>query len=266
MRSDMGKVITERERARSWLPSSKDGKAVRWDGHDGNYDNQPKRAKISAHGQYGWETKEFTDVLGPLKGYIQKNVGRPWNKVYSEMCKFLDKGKLTHAHVFTHVYQWVGRNVILCEDGAYREPHEMQSWRSSYAPDFYVHPKTGILRKNKRVKESKQEAVERRKKEARERDQIDLADGSCYRRIDDIWYRLKVRPASEFQISEYKSIQNIRNGRISFIVSAKEHQMLESYRFKQTKVITMNNKQFYVEDKRQVDKKGLKHIEQLLNG
>lgn len=264
MRSDMGKVITERERARSRTSvTEKDGAYIRWQGHDGNYDDQPKRAKISAHGRYGWNAKEFTDVLGPLKGYIQKNVGRPWNKVYSEMCQYLDKGKLTHAHVFTHVFQWVGRNVVRCEDGAYREPHEMTSWRSTYAPDFYVHPKTGILMKNKRVRESKQEVAKRRKEERKNRTEIEIDGSSCYKKIDDLWYILKIRVATNFEASEYRAVQLTRF-KDAIIFTDKDRAMLDAYAFKQTKVITINNKQYYVQDKRQVGRKDLKKIKDLL--
>lgn len=43
MRADVGKVITERERHGSKSATAKDGASVRWNGHDADYDDQPKR-------------------------------------------------------------------------------------------------------------------------------------------------------------------------------------------------------------------------------
>ena len=41
------------------------------------------RPAHQSHGiiEYGWNAKEFSDVLGPLRRYLRKQVGRPWDKV-----------------------------------------------------------------------------------------------------------------------------------------------------------------------------------------
>ena len=200
MRSDMGKLITERERGGSRSKSMKHGASVRWEGHDASYDDQPKRAKVSRYGQYGYDAKEFSDVLPPLYGYLRKQVGRPWNKVYSELCQNLDKRKLTHVHVFTHVFQFVGRDVRRCTDGIYREKGQIRGRLDANgvyeeygyaAPELYVHPRTGILHKNKKEGKHARKAREEREKK---HDQLRFPDGREWKKIDGIWYDYRLIP------------------------------------------------------------------------
>jgi hypothetical protein len=61
------------------------------------------RAPISPHRQYGWNAKEFSDVLGPLRRYLRKQAGRPWDKVWSEIATTLDSRSLTGQHIFDHI-------------------------------------------------------------------------------------------------------------------------------------------------------------------
>lgn len=121
MRQDMGKVITERERHGSDRPNLKTGCSIHWKGFDADYD-LPRYQSSSPSRQYGPEgAKEFTDVLGPLRRWVGKQVGRPWNKVYSEICQVIDKRKVTHAHVLDHLYNWVCRNPFRDTKGVWRE-------------------------------------------------------------------------------------------------------------------------------------------------
>ena len=173
MRSDMGKLITERERAGGqFVGSRKYGETIRWLGFEADYEG-PRRAKASAHGQYGWNCKEFTDVLGPIRGYLAKQVGRPWNKIYSEISAVLDKGKLTHRHVFDHIW-----NDFVERPGTPKSP-----WRSGH--DFFIHPRTGLLCRRK--KETKAMRAARWVKPP-DPDLKKISPGKEYRRIREIWY------------------------------------------------------------------------------
>ena len=80
MRSDMAKVVTERPRRGHGNPSKKWGRRLRKNEYDAE-DHGPKRAPIARRHQYGWNAKEFSDLLGPLRRYLRKQVGRPWDKV-----------------------------------------------------------------------------------------------------------------------------------------------------------------------------------------
>ena len=200
MRADMGKVITERERAGGQRSrAGRDGGSVPWRGHEDSYDDQPKRGKISPVGRHGWHTKEFTDVLPPIYGFLRKQIGRPWDKIYSELCKHLDKRKLTHAHVFTHVFQFVGLHVRRCTDGIYRETggiygrlnDQGEYVESGPSPELYVHPRTGLLRKNKKEGRHARKARLEREKTY---NQLRFTDGREWRKIDGIWYDYRLVP------------------------------------------------------------------------
>lgn len=253
MRSDMGKVITERERGGSRSKSIKNGESVRWQGHEHGYDEQPKFAKISARAQYGYDHKTFTDVLGPVKGFIRKNVGKKWDKVYSEICKVLDKRKLTHAHVIGHIYDWVGRTVVYCSDGYWREPDNItcrldDDGKLTYfgsAPDFYVHPRTGILMKNK-ARESKRERQARWNAKKADPDFIKINDHTAYKRINDIWYKCQIRDANKHEIELHKFVHS------------------QEYTDNKTRVFVHGRESYYIEEKKQVGGKELKLLKERL--
>jgi hypothetical protein len=83
---------------------------------------------------YGYWGKELNDYLSPLRRFLRKQVGRPWNKIYSEICSGLKAGHPLHDHLRSHVRQLV---CFPAPDG----PN-----RNRYGSDFFVHPRSGILR------------------------------------------------------------------------------------------------------------------------
>src|SRR5262245_6915882 len=104
MREDMSKVVIERPREGHGLPSRKTRLRIRRYDPDKEYDDLPSRVSGS-RSKYirPREIKDFSDLLGPLRRFLRKNVGRPWNLVYSEMKEILDDRKVTGRHVFEHV-------------------------------------------------------------------------------------------------------------------------------------------------------------------
>ena len=76
MRNDMAKVVTEAPRRGHRNPSKKWGRRLTTDEYDSD-DHGPSRAPTARYRQYGWNAKEFSDVLGPLRRYLRKQVGRP---------------------------------------------------------------------------------------------------------------------------------------------------------------------------------------------
>lgn len=183
MRNDMGKIITEKPRHGSSNRNAKTGLTIKWKGHDADYDFDQK-ASSSARRQHGYNAKEFTDVLGPLYRYLDKQVGRPWNKVNSELCEFLDKRKLTHAHVFTHVDSYVERDVYKGVDGKWHFRPYGGLIGGNYGrggSGLYVNPKTGLVcRQTIKPEEIK-----------REIDEFKIDNRNEYKRIDGIWYHIK---------------------------------------------------------------------------
>lgn len=67
----------------------------------------------------GW-CSGLTDKLAPLDRYLQKNAGRPWDKVYSELCQRFDRRTLKGHHLLSgHVDRYTVRG-----HGHHSRPHE----------------------------------------------------------------------------------------------------------------------------------------------
>ena len=103
MRDDMAKVVTERPRRGHSNPSKKTtGLPIRRYDRDADYD-EPVRLPVSRGRQYGWNAKEFSDLINPLKRYLRSCIGRPWNKVHSELSQKLDRRSISGSHIWDHV-------------------------------------------------------------------------------------------------------------------------------------------------------------------
>jgi hypothetical protein len=138
----MAKVVTEAPRRGHGNPSSKWGRRLAKDEYDLD-DHGATRAPISPHRQYGWNAKEFSDVLGPLRRYLRKQAGRSWDKVWSEIAKTLDSRSLTGQHIFDHIRWEVEQEAWIGNDGRL---YHKRRWGSIELVDgLYVHPATGIL-------------------------------------------------------------------------------------------------------------------------
>jgi len=186
MRSDMKKVVVERPRGQSWVPNRKFGARLRYV-PDHDYEDEPKGVGISAsYRDYGYGQKWFTDVLGPLERYLRSNVGRPWDKVYSEICAGLDKRKATGLHIFQHMEQFVEKNCYIGSDGKpYANP---EGWDVRW---FYVHPRTRLLCQAP----ARIGAHRRRRARLLTEDVkvLNLGNGRGYWKHDEIWYRVKLK-------------------------------------------------------------------------
>jgi hypothetical protein len=141
MRSDMKYVVIESGRRGGYGKHNRARprrKGEEWEGY----------LKYEGMGlPYGYNTKDQTDLLGPLWGYLRKHVGRPWDLVYADICRNLDFRSVLGFHVKSHLFDGFGgvqRHVQMCG----RVPYERigRFGRPPAVVDgFYVHPKTGLL-------------------------------------------------------------------------------------------------------------------------
>jgi hypothetical protein len=90
VRADMAKVVTERPRSGHDRSSKKTGLTLSKDQVDAD-DHGAMWLKMSRLAQYGRDAKQFTDLIGPLRRYLRKQVGRRWDDIFSEMCQHLDR-------------------------------------------------------------------------------------------------------------------------------------------------------------------------------
>jgi hypothetical protein len=192
MREDMSKVVIERPRWGHRLPSSKTRLRIRRYDQDKEYDDLPKRVSGS-RSKYirAREVKDFSDLLGPLRRFLRKNVGRPWDHVYSEMKESLDDRKVTGRHVFEHVDGEVETHAFIDGDG------ELYTWgHSGRQPvyGFYVNPRTGLLcwSDNNPWRRARGKS----KTAAEEITHVRLSANTGHVKVNGIWYFI------EYKISE----------------------------------------------------------------
>jgi hypothetical protein len=157
MRADMGKVLVERPRLKvcRYSPGPEKGYQRRIDRCYDDDGSPPRREGIKR--RYGSNRKYFNEHLGPLRRFLNSNVGRPWDKVYSEICQFVDRSNVVQKHILTHLFEYVVTSVVLidgqpCRGEArwgyrYGEPLRTSDRRNRW----YVCPKSGLLRKSKYV-------------------------------------------------------------------------------------------------------------------
>jgi hypothetical protein len=90
--------------------------------------------------------KAFNDHLQPLLRYLYSKVGRPWDKVYSEIRALIGPNSTMQMHLLSHVQGAVEQNVRMVGKIPYRTTGGAltTSGRRNYR-QLYVHPKTGLL-------------------------------------------------------------------------------------------------------------------------
>ncbi len=147
MRKDMNKVLTKRPRVGGKGPQRKTYDQLNRCREKRFYkgvevDTRPKQESMRRRHVVGGDWKEFSDLIGPLERFLISRVGRPWDKVWSEICQVLKGNGLQAAHLKGHVKQMVdgiphsGETFFREED--WFKPH----WGAVYVDEH------GILRKN----------------------------------------------------------------------------------------------------------------------
>jgi hypothetical protein len=72
-----------------------------------------------------YDGKQLNDYLAPLRRFLKKQVGRPWNKVYSEIRSQISPGNPIQMHIMQHLKGYISTNVTrdksgqIWEDGRY---------------------------------------------------------------------------------------------------------------------------------------------------
>jgi len=189
MRADMAKVIVERPRHKGWAWNKPKGYArkLRRLAEDG----PPAREGIKR--PWRGRTKALNEHLGPLRRYLDSQVGRPWDKVFAEICAHINRNSAVQDHVRDHVKDYVLTQVLIkggepCsgEPGyAYGRPLAELYWRQ-----WYVCPRTGLLRRVKSRR--KRKGIPRAT--CAEPKFIRVSDELQCRLIDGAWHLVTLKP------------------------------------------------------------------------
>lgn len=146
MRDDMAKVVTERPRRGHRNKSKKTtGLTIRRYDPDADYD-EPVRLPMARGRQYGWDAKEFSDLINPLKRYLRSCIGRPWNKVHSELSQKLDRRSISGSHIWDHVMLEIETDCYIGPDRLVYSNNRLGGHGDWPVVGLYVHPKTGLIR------------------------------------------------------------------------------------------------------------------------
>jgi hypothetical protein len=148
MRKDMSKVIVERPRLGRSATGKRPGRTRVVVDDDG----EPLRAARGGRAPKSdklQKTKNLNENLNPLKRYLASNVGRPWRKVYSEISKHLKPTSTVQQHVRDHLDDFVATKTrtekgLIWAGTRWGRPMPLSQTNHLY----YVHPRTGLLRKN----------------------------------------------------------------------------------------------------------------------
>lgn len=109
---------------------------------------EPIKSKVDAH-------RSTNENLSPLYRFLEKNVGRPWDDVYSEIRESLKMDSAVQLHVVQHVKWAVTLKTFIGNDGHVYDTNQLRYFRDvnegaldlpGRARDsFYVHPETKLL-------------------------------------------------------------------------------------------------------------------------
>jgi hypothetical protein len=146
MRDDMHRVIITRARFIDSVPRRGRVKPI---------DETPLKRGMRRDYTESQSEKKLSDHLSPLRRYLAKQVGRPWDKIYSEIAaKFGTRGPI-HFHLRQHVLDFVAikprRRAISWRDPEGRRQSRVELWHQP----FYVDERDGILKRTDMLPEEK---------------------------------------------------------------------------------------------------------------
>lgn len=190
MRSDMAKVIVERPRFGSRYKKARKG----YNKAQGRcpWDERPKREGIKARtGHDRW----LNEHLGPLRRYLHSQVGRPWDKVFSEICAHVSRDSAVQDHVRDHVDDFVETHTVLIDGIPCIGRGHWYGWPVNDPGPFYqrkllyVCPTSGILKHVRKTWTKRQ----RRPRKADPRHVRVDASHFCVG-FGVVWYLVDVKP------------------------------------------------------------------------
>ena len=144
--------------------------------------------------------KGLTDLLGPLKRWLQSQVGRQWNDVYSDACAVIKPDSVIRAHIKTHLLQFVERHTFMHNgkvcvlDIGYACRGIISVTERRYGCSrFFVHPETGLLYA---IPQKSRKALRDERRAARAETFRWLDCNFALKQIGGIWFACQFRVVS----------------------------------------------------------------------
>jgi len=181
MREDMYRVIVERPR---YLKEGDATAARLRNDFDG-----PSR--LGTRAGYGY--RRLNENLTPLRRYLHAQTGRPWNKVFSEICASIDRRNTVQQHVHEHIRGFIAIDVGV-RDGRLIDLENRLGRDSEISQELYVDPRMGLIRSNKDYRSWRHGFAERCRREQAEiekrRRKVD--ERVFLLLLDNAWFRVDV--------------------------------------------------------------------------
>jgi hypothetical protein len=139
MREDVEKIIAERPKGgRTWASKTPRPTRVELDGEGEQIDESSNHVRRKRQ-------KGRSRQFNVLERFLLHRVGRPWSKVYAEVCAVADARRYQGVEVreylksFVATECWLNGKTIMSHDW-YGCPSQVRG--------LYVHPKSGLLLRN----------------------------------------------------------------------------------------------------------------------
>lgn len=186
MREDMSHVLVERPRRGGREPK---GRAL-------PFEELPRHEGMRRPHILSGEPKELNENLAPLRRYLERQVGRPWDKVYAEIAQHLRTDNTVQQHVRDHISNYVAVK-------------SRWSYRLGYLwyQALYVDPRDGLLKRTDRLPEFK--ALRRTPRSPEQPERIRLAENCELRRIKGLWYEIRLARLPEPQYRVFAECRKI---------------------------------------------------------
>jgi hypothetical protein len=224
MKSTMSKEMVERERYGSRFKGEDTSRHERRtarqslaiDGEDYDLGGPVRGIKAHAKGPKR-DRKDLNENLNPLKRFLRSNVGRPWSKVYSEICEHIRLDSVVQRHILEHLDHMVEKNIRIINGKPYKfngcswskdDHNNLDGWilctnYKGSKSTLYVDPRDGILKFAPEIKKTQNTYWQNADAEWKDRQyRLESDPLTQYWKIDDIWYELKFRDATEDEISQ----------------------------------------------------------------
>ena len=215
MREDMAKVIVERPRVGGGYSYPR-ARARRWRQRDA--EDLPRRQGIRRPWTERGTYKTLNENLAPLRRFLRSNVGRPWDKVFSEICEHLNINSAVQLHIWQHLKDDVCTSATRI-GRTYLDPCGKKIFE-----ELVVDARTGILRENK----DRARWPDYRETWSPPIEVIKVDERHCYARLSEIWYEVELAPLPEscegvFDIALKCDVRELRPYRFASLYGAEAY-------------------------------------------
>src|SRR5579863_6940475 len=144
----------------------------------------------------GYGYRNLNENLAPLRRYLHAQIGRPWNKVFSEICAGIDRRNTVQQHIHQHIRDFIAIDVDVREGRLVDLGARWGLLRgdAGISQELYVDPRTGLIRANEEYRSWRRSAAERRlRKQAKIATRRRVVDErTLLLLLDDVWFRVEV--------------------------------------------------------------------------